>query len=593
MRLPSRLVFDGLLTTRAVLTKLHRPGVRFLNLRTRTAKLVQDLDQVPPAAWRSVQLERSAGYRNASVHEAETTLSDHAGQIRQPAGRGLGREHATVRITNDRQVPTRQLIERYASRMNIEQRLTESIRPSHIDAHSSAVPLKVDLDVVLSVLAGAVCASFRRRLRGYETATPDTLQRRFFGTAGTIAVDDRSVRVRLDFGTYSRVLRGADLPKVRVPWWGDRDLSADGPAIDVNQCRTQVVFQVMAFELAFQELFGRAYRLAYRILGSGPAAEDVAAEALARAFSNWARVGRMEHRDAWVLRVATNLALDQVRMPRSKLEAAAPVELADPTDLLTLRLTLVDALRTLPARQRETLALRYFGDLTDRQIARVLRISAGTAKTHVHRGLAALRRHFADDIVQRLQADQEEHMRLRTYKDAREALEDRRIITGRVLGWGEGELLLDVGGVPGRLVASQAGFYVGDDYSWMIGNDVEVRVIDVREDEGVVFLSRRAVLDNERFRALRRAMLAELRPGETRLGKVTLVLPFGAFVDLGGVFGVLPASEFAAPDEDREQIKGRNEPGAPGPVVRDGGVRVKVVSIDLEHERAHLRLSRS
>jgi len=184
-------------------------------------------------------------------------------------------------------------------------------------------------------------------------------------------------------------------------------------------------------------------------------------------------------------------------------------------------------------------------------------------------------------------------MRLRTYKDAREALEDRRIITGRVLGWGEGELLLDVGGVPGRLVASQAGFYVGDDYSWMIGNDVEVRVIDVREDEGVVFLSRRAVLDNERFRALRRAMLAELRPGETRLGKVTLVLPFGAFVDLGGVFGVLPASEFAAPDEDREQIKGRNEPGAPGPVVRDGGVRVKVVSIDLEHERAHLRLSRS
>ena len=111
------------------------------------------------------------------------------------------------------------------------------------------------------------------------------------------------------------------------------------------------------------------------------------------------------------------------------LEATAPVELADPTELLTLRLALVDALRTLPARQQEALALRYFGDLTDGQIARVLRISAGTAKTHVHRGIAALRRHFADEIVQRLQADQEEHMRLRTYRDAREALEDRRIIT--------------------------------------------------------------------------------------------------------------------------------------------------------------------
>ena len=349
----------------------------------------------------------------------------------------------------------------------------------------------------------------------------------------------------------------------------------------------------MAFDLAFQEPFGRAYRLAYRILGSGPAAEDVAAEALARAYSDWARVGRMEQRDAWVLRVATNLALDQVRRTRSKLEATAPVELADPTELLTLRLALVDALRTLPARQQEALALRYFGDLTDGQIARVLRISAGTAKTHVHRGIAALRRHFADEIVQRLQADQEEHMRLRTYRDAREALEDRRIITGRVLGWAEGGLQLDVGGVPGRLPTSQAGFYVGDDYSWMIGNDVEVRVIEVREDEGVVFFSRRAVLDNERFRALRQAMLAELRSGETRLGKVTLVLPFGAFVDLGGVFGMLPASEFAAPGESREQIKARNEPAAPGPVVRGRGVRVEVVSVDLERERADLRLSKS
>ena len=78
-----------------------------------------------------------------------------------------------------------------------------------------------------------------------------------------------------------------------------------------------------------------------------------------------------------------------------------------------------------------------------------------------------------------------------------------------------------------------------------------------------------------------------------RLGKVTLVLPFGAFVDLGGVFGVLPASEFAAPGESREQVKARNEPGAPGPVVRGRGVRVNVVSVDLERERADLRLSKS
>src|SRR5262249_53513643 len=124
------------------------------------------------------------------------------------------------------------------------------------------------------------------------------------------------------------------------------------------------------------------------------------------------------------------------------------------------------------------------------------------------------------------------------------------------------------------------------------GHDLEVKVIEVCKDEGYIFVSRRAVLDTARLKALRRAILSGLQPGVPQLGKVTLVLPFGAFVDLGiGVFGVLPASEFASPGEDREQIKGRNEPGGTGQVVRGRAVRVEVVSVDREMERALLRLS--
>jgi len=343
------------------------------------------------------------------------------------------------------------------------------------------------------------------------------------------------------------------------------------------------------FELAFQDLFGRAYRLAYRILGSGPAAEDVAAEALTRAFADWDRVAHLPYRDAWVLRVAVNLALDQVRRPRIRLNAAEP---ADPGEAVTLRVALLEALRSLPARQRDAIALKFFADLPQAEVARVLGITTGTAKTHIHRGLAALRTQFSDEIGDKLGAEQEKSMWLRTYDDARRAIDEGRIVIGRVLGWGEGGLRVDVGRVPAWLRTSQAGFYVGDDYSWMIGHDVEVKVIEVCEDEGCIYVSRRAVLDSDRVKALRRAILSGLKPGVPHLGKVTLVLPFGAFVDLGiGVFGVLPASEFASPEEDREEIKARNEPGATGPVVRGRGVRVKVVSVDLERERAHLRLS--
>ncbi len=82
----------------------------------------------------------------------------------------------------------------------------------------------IDLDVVLSVLAGAICSALGRRLPGYQTATPDTLQRRFLQTGGTILKTNDTITVRLDRRAYSPVLRSADLPDTTVPWWGDRRL---------------------------------------------------------------------------------------------------------------------------------------------------------------------------------------------------------------------------------------------------------------------------------------------------------------------------------------------------------------------------------
>jgi hypothetical protein len=221
---PRLVVFDQKLTTQAVLAELDERGVRFLTLRMRSPALLRHIEAVPAAAWRTVHLERSGAYRSPQVVDESVRLADYPGTIRQLVVRGLGRESPTVIITNDPGATTKTLIERYARRMTIEQRLAEAIRSFHLDALSSAVPLNVDLDVVLSVLAGAVCAALRRRLPGYGAATPDTLQRRFLQTGGRILVSDRTVTVRLKRRAYSPVLRQADLPEVAVPWWGDRRL---------------------------------------------------------------------------------------------------------------------------------------------------------------------------------------------------------------------------------------------------------------------------------------------------------------------------------------------------------------------------------
>ena len=221
---PAMLVMDQKVTTQGVLAELDARGITFLTLRMRSAALKRHIDSLPQSAFRTVPLDRDGAYRRPKVLDEEARLSGYPKPVRQLIVTGLGRDAATVIITNDRAATAKQLIERYARRMNIEQRLAESIRSFHLDALAGAVPLNVDLDVVLSVLAGAVCASLRRRLTGYHHATPDTLQRRFLSTGGLVLNRGSHVVVRLKRRTYSPVLRQAAIPEVAVPWWGGRRL---------------------------------------------------------------------------------------------------------------------------------------------------------------------------------------------------------------------------------------------------------------------------------------------------------------------------------------------------------------------------------
>ena len=136
----------------------------------------------------------------------------------------------TAIITNEEQATIKALISQYARRMTIGQRLAEIVRSFCADALSSTVNLNVDLDIMLCVLAQALLAAFRPRLGpGYATVTPDTLQRRFLDSSGTITINGDRVTVRIDRRAYSPALRQATLPPdTSVPWWHDRRLRERG-----------------------------------------------------------------------------------------------------------------------------------------------------------------------------------------------------------------------------------------------------------------------------------------------------------------------------------------------------------------------------
>lgn len=226
---PELLVFDSKVTTGAGLAALDAEGITFLTLRARNAKLTARLEALPDDAWTTVTLDRRGPHRRPQVHEDVVTVRGCPKPLRQIAVRGLGHDHPTLVLTNNHTDKAARLVNRYAKRMTIEQRLEESIRSFHLDALSSAVALNVDLDTTLTVAAQLAYDWLRRRLPGYETATPDTIWRRFVSTKGSVALGPDEVVVRLGERTYSPVLRAADLPTVAVPWWEGRRLRFELP----------------------------------------------------------------------------------------------------------------------------------------------------------------------------------------------------------------------------------------------------------------------------------------------------------------------------------------------------------------------------
>lgn len=141
------------------------------------------------------------------------------------------------------------------------------------------------------------------------------------------------------------------------------------------------------FDDRFGDLARLAYQVAYRLTGDRSASEDVAQETLARAYVRWSRVGH--HAEPWVVRVATNQVIGRWRRRQPILAPAADAPGSDAQ--VAERLALVTALRDLPRRQREVLALRYLGDLSIEQTAAELGCTESTVKAHAARALRAMR----------------------------------------------------------------------------------------------------------------------------------------------------------------------------------------------------------
>ena len=154
--------------------------------------------------------------------------------------------------------------------------------------------------------------------------------------------------------------------------------------------------EALDFDAVFGALFTLAYRIGFRLLGSRQDAEDIAQEALARAYMKWHVVGSTSPH-AWVSVVAANLAVDMGRRRSRRRRDADPVRNGNGEAATVDRLALRDVLASLSGRQREVLVLRYVADLAEVDVAAALGVSVGAVKQHASRGCEHVRRRLGAD----------------------------------------------------------------------------------------------------------------------------------------------------------------------------------------------------
>lgn len=152
------------------------------------------------------------------------------------------------------------------------------------------------------------------------------------------------------------------------------------------------------FRAFYERMDQRALRTARRLVGTAAVAEDLAAEALARAYARWSQVRSHPNPDAWLLRVVGNLAVDHMRRSRF----TGPVPTTEPTgsdrpdDDAVLHVDLARAVHRLSGRQQEVVVMRYLVDLSEDEVAATLGMSNGSVKTHLSRASSRLRDHMAE-----------------------------------------------------------------------------------------------------------------------------------------------------------------------------------------------------
>jgi len=221
------LVFDCKFTSYKVLDTLDNDNVKFITLRKRTTKLMDEILSIDDKNWTKLKLDiPKRKYKKVSVYEQNVKLSNCKNQFRQIAIKDHGREKPTLIITNDENISMKKILEVYAKRWRVEQKLAELVAFFNLNALSSPLMIRIHFDMLWTMVADTLYHIFAQDLRRFENNLATTIFKKFINIPGRVIYDGNKFIVKIRKRAHTPILKDVEKLQnpIQVPWLDNKNL---------------------------------------------------------------------------------------------------------------------------------------------------------------------------------------------------------------------------------------------------------------------------------------------------------------------------------------------------------------------------------
>ncbi|MCK5278335.1 MAG: transposase, partial [Cyclobacteriaceae bacterium] len=196
------LVFDSKFTNYENLSTLDEESVKFVTIRRRGKKIIEEINNIPGTKRKKIRVEAS-GLKKRTLWAYDDTITlpgyknkqGKAKPIRQVAITGHGRIKPALIITNDFDITTKALVRKYARRWLVEKGISEQIDFFYLNRVSSSMVIKVDFDLTMTILAHNIYRLFALDLDRYAHLSDEKIYEKFVPFQGKISINENEIIV--------------------------------------------------------------------------------------------------------------------------------------------------------------------------------------------------------------------------------------------------------------------------------------------------------------------------------------------------------------------------------------------------------------